>query len=304
MANADNTVRRSWLLVPLSDEGMASNAWQTGADVIVLDLMELVEERHKPQARDRSKAAIASVSRGGADVFVHVDKELLYADLRACVWPGLAGIVLPRSETVEEVREADQLLSQLEVERGLPPGSLEIVVSVETARGNYNAMEIASSSSRIWGITLGRADLVMDLRPEPSGEFHLMAYLMQRLITIANACGIVPLGAWWRVPARGLLAGPTDTYDAAVRGRSIGFKGSMCIRPEQVEQLNRGFTPPEDEVMQARSLIAALSEGEAAGEALVNVEGRMVDQPIARAARHLIDRADACSVQDGKRASL
>ena len=304
MINSDGTVRRSWLLVPLSDEGMVSNAPQTGVDVIVLDLMELVAERRKPQARDRAKSAIASASRSSADVFVQVDKELLYADLRACVWPGLAGIVLPRLETVEEVREADQLLSQMESERGLSSRSLEIVASVETALGNYNAMEIARSSPRIWGITLGRADLVMDLRSEPSGEFHLMAYLMQRLITIANACGIVPLGAWWRAPARGLLAGPKDTFEAAARGRSIGFKGSMCLRPEQVEQLNRGFTPPEVEVTRPQDLIADLSERELAGEAFVTVEGRTVDQPTARAARRLIDRADACSARDRQNGSL
>ena len=300
MANSVETVRRSWRLVPLSDDGMVSDASQTGADVIVLDLMELVGERQKPQARDRAKGAIASVSRSGADVFVQVDKEILYADLTACVWPGLTGIVLPRLETVEEVQQADRLLSQLEGERGLSPGNLEIVASVETARGNYNSMEIARSSSRISSITLGRADLVMDLRPEPSGEFHLMVYLMQRLITIANACGIVPLGAWWRAPARGLLASPKDTYDAAVRGRSIGFKGSMCIRSNQVEQLNRGFTPPENEVEQARDLIATLSEG----EALVNAEDRIVDQPTARGARRLVDRAIACSARDNKRGSL
>lgn len=283
---------------------MVSNAPQTGADVIVLDLMELVAKRRKPEARDRTKSAIAYVSRSCADVLVQVDKEVLYADLRSCVWPGLAGIVLPRLETAEEVQEADQLLSQIESERGLSPRSLEIVASVETALGNYNAMEVARSSSRIWGITLGRADLVMDLRPEPSGEFHLMVYLMQRLITIANACRIVPLGAWWRSPARGLLAGPKDTFEAAVRGRSIGFKGSMCIHPEQVEQLNRGFTPPEVEVTQAQDIIAALSERELAGEAFVTVGGRTVDQPTARTARHLIDHADACSARDGKKGSL
>jgi len=38
----------------------------------------------------------------------------------------------------------------------------------------------------------------MDLRPEPSGELHLMPYLMQRLITAANAAAVMPLGAWWR----------------------------------------------------------------------------------------------------------
>ena len=90
-------------------------------------------------------------------------------------------------------------------------------------------------------MTLGRADLVMDLRPEPSGEFHLMPYLIQRLIIIARALGVTPIGAWWRSPDRGLLATPENTQNAARRGRAIGFKGAMCLRTNQIDALNRAY---------------------------------------------------------------
>ena len=190
-------VRRSWLLVPLSEEKLVVEAWSLGADVIALDLTEFVAEKHKPRARQRAKAAIRTVSRGGAQVFAQVDKGVLNADLKACVWPGLSGIIISRVESAQEVGEAEDLLLQLEGERGLQPQSLQIVASVETAKGNLVAMDIARSNPRLWGLSLGRADLVMDLRPEPSGEFHMMTYLMQRIITIANAAGLVPLGAWW-----------------------------------------------------------------------------------------------------------
>ena len=87
-----------------------------------------------------------------------------------------------------------------------------------------------------------RADLVMDLRPEPDGEIHLLPYLMQRLVVIAGALGKTPLGAWWRAPDRGLLATPQNTFAAAQRGRAIGFRGALCLRPEQVDALNRAYT--------------------------------------------------------------
>ncbi len=298
----NRNVRRSWLLVPLSDVGLVEAAWSLGADVIVLDLMELVAEEDKPQARERVREAIQSVARGGAQVFAQVDKELLYADLRASVWPGLSGIIVPRLESPHEVAEADGLLSQLEEERGLLPATLQMVASVDTAMGNLRAIDIARSSLRLWGITLGRADLVMDLRPEPSGEIHLMPYLMQRLIIIASAAGLVPLGAWWRAPARGLQASPEDTYQAALRGRRIGFKGSLCIHPSQVEPLNRGFTPGDDEVAQAQRLADAFHLQEEAGEAMLRLEGRTIDLPTAKAARHLVDFAKACADRDEEKA--
>ena len=278
-------VRRSWLLVPLSNERLLENAWSLGADVVVLDLMELVTEQDKPRARERVQASIANVSRGGAEVFVQVDQELLYADLRACVYPGLTGVVVPGFETAKGVAEADVLISELEDERGLLPGTVQIVAALDTSKGNLAGMEIARASQRLWGLTLGKADLVMDLRPEPSGEFHLMTYLMQRLVIIANAASLVPLGAWWRAPARGLIAGPEDTYEAALRGCHIGFKGCMCIVPEQVEPMNRGFTPSTPEVSSAQ-----------------DSKNMMMDPSGIEAALDIAGYAKACLARDNEKA--
>ncbi len=294
-------VRRSWLLVPLSDTTAVEQAWSSGADVILLDLAELVAEVEKPAGRERARHAVETVSRGGAEVFLLADRELLYADLKASVCRGLAGVVL-RLESAEETTEADCLLSQMEEERGLLPGTLQMVPALETTRGNFNAMEIALASPRIWGLTLGRADLEMDLRPEPSGELHMMPYLMQRLVTVANAAGAVPLGAWWRAPARGLLAAPEDTLDAARRGRTIGFKGSMCLRNNQVEALNLGYAPDPEEVREAEALVDAWEQAERAGKAVAGLDGRTVDLPTMKAARALTARARACAARDEAKA--
>jgi citrate lyase subunit beta/citryl-CoA lyase len=142
----------------------------------------------------------------------------------------------------------------------------------------------------------------MDLRPEPSGELHLMPYLMQRLITVANAAGVVPLGAWWRAPARGLLASPDDTHAAAVRGRHIGFKGALCLRANQVEPLNRGLTPSRDEIEAARALIANYHSGTGDGLAVIRRQDRIIDLPTVRQASHLIAYAEACAEHDAARA--
>ena len=83
----------------------------------------------------------------------------------------------------------------------------------------------------------------MDLREEPSGDLHMLPYLMQRLIVIANATGVEPVGAWWRATSRGLVAGYDDTIEAAVTGRRAGFRGALCMRPEQAAAFNLGFTP-------------------------------------------------------------
>lgn len=294
-------VRRSWLLVPCDDATQIEQAAASAADVVVLDLMEFVPEGAKAAARERLPETISQLAQGDAEVFVQVDKELLYADLSAAVQPGIRGILIPRLESPQEVAEADALLWQLEDRRGFRPGTLQIIAVLDTAKGNYAAMEIARASRRLWGMTLGRADLVMDLRPEPSGEIHLMPYLMQRLITVANAAGLAPLGAWWRAPARGLLANPDDTYGAAVRGRRIGFKGALCLRPNQVDALNRGFTPENREGQAARELVADFDAAMKNGAAVMRVRDRIIDLPTATQARQLLTYAEACTRRDAEK---
>ena len=231
--------RRSWLLVPVSKPDLLAQSRGAGADVVVLDLVELVAEKDKPAGRQNAKAAISQ--GGGAEVFAQVDSRALEADLGACVWPGLTGIVVSRAESPAQIEQAATQLARLERERGMASETVKIVVALETAPGNHAAYDIGRASPRVCGLTLGRADLIMDLRPEPDNEIHLMAYLMQRLIIIAGALDVTPIGAWWRAPDRGLLATPENTYEAARRGRAIGFKGAMCLRANQVEPLNRGY---------------------------------------------------------------
>lgn len=295
------SVRRSWLMVPGDDAAQIEQATAAAADVIALDLMEFVPEGAKPEAREHLPETIATLGQGDAEVFVQVDKELLYADLCAAVWPGVSGILIPHLETPQEIAEADGLLTQLEGTRGLRPSTLQLVAVLDTAKGNYDGMEILRASRRVWGVTLGRADLVMDLRPEPSGEMHLMPYLMQRLIILANAAGVVPLGAWWRAPARGLLAGPADTYSAAVRGRRIGFKGALCLRPDQVEPLNRGFSPSGGEREAAGALIGAYESRDNHETAVIRLQDRIVDLAAVMQCKQLLTDAEACAGRDSEK---
>lgn len=236
-----NKPNRSWLLVPMSKPDEVARAAQSGADVVVLDLVEFVADKDQATARAQVRAAITQVRAAGPRVYVQTTPASSEADLRACVGAALSGMVLSRVESVTQMQAVDNLLILLEKECGLSEGSIDIVAALETARGNQDAYAVVTASPRVRAITLGRADLVMDLRPEPSGEFHLAPYLMERLIIIARAANVVPLGAWWRAPDRGLLSTAENTLKAAQRGRAAGFKGALCLRTDQIESLNQAY---------------------------------------------------------------
>src|SRR3977135_2811414 len=95
-------IRRSWLVVPMSKAEHIVQAPRSGADVIALDLVEFVAEEDKPSARERVQAAIRTAHTGGAEVVAQVDPEMLVADLNACAWPGLTGVIVSRLESPQQ----------------------------------------------------------------------------------------------------------------------------------------------------------------------------------------------------------
>jgi citrate lyase subunit beta/citryl-CoA lyase len=271
-------VRRSWLLIPAYRTDLIDRLDTSGADVVVLDLEDLVHDQRKFEARANIRAGIDRARGGGAEVFVRCDLELLYADLNASVWRGLQGIVLPKVTSVDQIREAEEVLAHFETERGVmqagllheinefdeprtTANSLEIHLSLENAEGNQTAVELIESSARIRSVSLGRADLVMDLRGEPNGELHLLPFLLQRLIIVAAVTGVTPIGAWWQATSRGMRDTPDNTERAARLGWLAGCKGGLCVDLEQVAALNAGFTPSiEDGADDWRAACAARDE--------------------------------------------
>ncbi len=268
----NDTVRRSWLIVPAHDAERLEQAAKSGADVIALDLEDTVHDSRKHEARENIRDATGMMRDAGAEVFVRCDPELIYADVAASVWRGLSGVILTGLTGVEQVVEADDILSRFESERGVvrpppvgevreaddprgPEQALEIHLSLDTGPANWDAEKLIRASDRIRSISLGRADLKMDLREEPSGDLLLLPYLMQRLIVIANALGVEPVGAWWRATSRGLSASYEDTLQAAMTGRQAGFRGALCMKTDQVAALNAGFSPSAEDARQARAVL-------------------------------------------------
>ena len=232
---------RSWLVVPANKSVEIEGAAQAGADAIVIDLVEFVADKHQSEARAAVHAAVERVNATGSKAYVQTTPATHEADLAAAIGQSLKGVVVARAESAAQIQTIDKYLNTLEKKHGMRDGSVSLVIALETARGNQDACDIVTASKRVTAITLGRADLVMDLRPEPSGELHMMPYLMQRLVMLAGATGVTPLGAWWRAPDRGLLATPENTLKAAQRGRAMGFKGALCLRADQVAALNAAY---------------------------------------------------------------
>jgi citrate lyase subunit beta/citryl-CoA lyase len=74
----------------------------------------------------------------------------------------------------------------------------------------------------------------------------------------------------------------------AQRSHAMGLTGAMCIHPNQVAVLNQCFGASEEQLAEARAILAAW-EGRTDG--VVSHNGRMIDQPVVERARRLLSSA-------------
>lgn len=294
-------IRRSTLILPVNIPRFVEKAYLRGADAVMLDLEDAVPLREKENARKQVKSALMLAGRGGAEVFVRVNKDpaLLPEDLMASVYPGLNGITLPKTESAEEVQDLEAQVAKLEREHGFNPGQIELALLIESPWGLLNLEKIARSSGRVKSISLGPEDYCLELGVEPSREGTELYYPLSKLVTTCKANGIMPMGLL------GSIGGFRDLEGferAASRARQIGCEGASCIHPDQVEVLNRVFSPDSAKVEYARRVVEAFVEGLKRGTASVNVNGQMVDIPVYHRARLILNRAEAIAEVERRKA--
>lgn len=237
----NSNLRRSWMIVPAHDPAQVMRCQEFKPDVVVLDLEYSVPPKMKESARAGLGALIKKIGDSQCEIFVRIERETRWADVGAAMHRGIKGVIFPSPEAPEEVAELGDLIAAMEKERGVDPGTTELVLMLESAKGFWRAAELAQASPRVTALGVGRIDLTMQLGPVPQDEFRLYRFLMTRALVAARMLDKQPLGALWRPGSRGGVASKAGTAKAATEARLMGFTGCVCATPEQVAAVNAGF---------------------------------------------------------------
>lgn len=289
--------RRTILFTPAGDERKVTKAFTLGADVVVLDLEDAVAYAEKEKARASLTALLPALGSYRPFVRVNgVETPWFRDDLRAVVSAAVRGIVLAKVEEPEAVAAAEKIIGTLEGERGLSPGSLEILPFIETARGLLAAYSIARASPRVRCLAFGGMDFLADIGAAGTTDGSTFLYARSHLVVASRAAGIDPPIDTVYPDFRDVEGLVAD----ARRARELGFQGKIVIHPAQVQPVNRVFTPTPEEVAAARRIVAAFEAAEAAGMAVIQVDGRMVEYPIAERARRTVALAAALGLDSAK----
>ena len=279
---------RSLLFAPGNHARRVEKALSLAADGVILDLEDAVAISEKSATRRVVVEAFGKARTGKLYVRVNaLATEWCFGDIEAVVRAGLDGIILPKVEHAHELRTADWLIANLERERDLAVGAIDLIPIIETALGVSNLKHICRSGTRTKCLAFGAGDFTLDMgmvwtRSEAELLPHRAACVLE-----SRAAGLEPpLDTVWADLRDG------DGFMASARhAAALGFQGKMCIHPEQIAGANAAFSPDDAAVAQAQRIVEAFDKAEAGGLASIQLDGQFIDYPIVQRARRVLESA-------------
>lgn len=289
---------RSLLYIPGNNPGMIQSCSIYGADGVLLDLEDSIALTEKDAARKLVRRALGTLDFGAVLRVVRIngrDTPFFEKDLQEIVPARPDAVRLPKVDGPEDVLEADRIISRMEKESGIEPGTIRIQAMLETARAVVNAAAIAEASPRLSGLTLGGQDLAADLGIKATKDGRELLYAKSAVVIAAKAAGLEAYDTVYTDvnDLEGLLA-------AAWEAVALGFSGKAAIHPSQIPVIHEAFTPTEDEVRKARAVVRAAREAEARGAGVVALDGRMIDAPVAAQAERTLELARLAGMEDAQ----
>lgn len=273
---------RSALYAPASRPDLLPKLPRSGPDGVIIDLEDAVAPSGKAQARPVAAAAARELRRAHPDlaIFVRVnavDTEWFEGDVAEALVPELTGVVVPMLESAAAVELVAERLDAI--------GPLGVMAGLETVAGVEYATEVLRPP--VVAAYFGAEDYIADLGGIRTPENTEVLYARSRVAVACRLAGVVALD---QVVVK---LRDEDVFTADARqGRTLGYKGKLCIHPAQVPWANRVFTPSPEEVDRARRMLALYEETQRTGAGAVSFEGQMIDEPLARQARALLAAAD------------
>ena len=282
---------RSLLFVPGNAANMLDKALGFRPDAYVPDMEDSVPDSEKDNARQVIRSYLPKLSAAGPWVVPRVNalnSGLIEADLAAVVGPWIGGVSVGKIQSVDDIRAISEIIAGLEREAELPASTIRLIPWIETALAVVHCYAICRASPRIVAVAFGAEDYTDDMGIERSEDESEIAYARSTVSIAARAAGVTALDTpYFRFKdQQGLRAN-------ALAAKRCGFKGKFAIHPAQIETINDAFSPSEAELEHARRVVAAFEEAERAGRGSTSLDGKVIDVPVFKRARALLDLADA-----------
>lgn len=286
-------LRRTMMFVPGSNPGMLRDATIYGADSVMFDLEDSVSLQEKDSARLLVHNALKTIDYGNTETVVRINSldNGGAEDIEAVVLAGVDVIRLPKTDSAQDIINAEAIIERVERENGIEIGRTGMMAAIESATGVLNAREIVHASKRLIGIALGAEDYVTNMKTKRSPDGSELFFARSYILHAAREAGIAALDTVYSdVDNEEGLAHEVEII------KQLGFDGKSVINPRQIPIIHRIYQPTEKEIQQAKEVIWGIREAEARGSGVIAVNGKMVDKPIVERAQRTIALAQAAGL--------
>ena len=293
-------VTRCTMFVTPTNPRFIDKAWTRGGDAYILDIEDSIPLAEKARCRGLIRESIAKANKAGASIYVRINKPFVDADLPCSVWPGVDRIMLPKVDTAAEMQYAHALITQLEKDRGVPMGYIELSPMIETALGVVNIYEILTATPRkIWSMGGGTGyDMAVNLGIEMFVDFDQYAYTSSFVALAAMSLGIESSGGVFVHNPTGRVDQRDHALEEAEILHAAGVHQVTALHPNFIEPLCTGLAPTQEEMSWAQTVLGMYQELTLAGESVTSVNGKVVDCYEYERAVQTLEWGKACAEKD------
>lgn len=286
-------LRRSLIITPGDRPERIAKSATLDADAVVLDIEDGVGPEQKPAARKAIREALATLDFGRRERSVRVNAVGTPehdADLATLDIANVDSLFVPKVESAEQLQSLAIWLD--EAEQGGPRRErpVEIIATIETPRGLFNALAIAEATQRTTALFFGSGDYTAATGSAVTER--TLAAPRALIVAAAAAQGIDAIDAAYFVAVKDIAA----TRDDALVARELGFAGKLVFHPSQIGVANEVFTPSAAEIARAHRIIGAYETARADGRGTAYVDGEFIAVDIALMAERTLARARQAGV--------
>jgi citrate lyase subunit beta/citryl-CoA lyase len=270
-------LRRSLLITPGDRPERIAKAATLPADGVVLDLEDGVGPEQKAAARDAIRSALATLDFGRRERIVRcngVGTDAHALDRAALDLARIDALFVPKVETAEQLRDLAAWLDQEETGLGRSR-PIDIIATIETPRGLFNALPIADATPRTSALFFGSGDY--SAATGSAVTERALAVPRALIVAAAAAAGLDAIDAAYFIAVKDVAA----TRDDALIARELGFTGKLLFHPDQIAVANDVFSPSDRDIARAERILAAYEAARREGRGTAFVDGEFIAVDIA-----------------------
>jgi len=279
---------RSLLFAPGNRIDLLRKFPRCAADAFVIDLEDGTPASEKSAARANLASIVPYLREQQMSglLFVRTNEPSsphTDADIEAALRTDIDGLVLPKLGTSRELLRFAAEVADGEQKRCRP---LALIGSIETAAGVLNVQTLANGDPHLSALSFGGEDFISDIGGHRTMEGLEVLYARSQVVLAAKAAGLEAIDQ----VVIDIRNDEQFRRDATV-GRNLGYTGKMCLLPRQVDLANDVFSPTLEEIDRSGRLVDAYETASAAGRGVIEFEGRMIDPPLLKRARAVLELA-------------